>query len=142
MKIQIHALMFACALGAATPTIHAQKQDCTPPQADSKMPPDQQEAAADGYRIACESVKAYKKRAAEQKSAAEVDEYIPDHYFPKVPQNATLEDYQHWLYIEEDSCPNLVKQARASLPGFTTDAGKIAFLKTIQSLVTAKRACE
>lgn len=69
VKIQIHALMFACALGAATPTIHAQKQDCTPPQADSKMPPEQQEAAADGYRIACESVKAYKKRAAEQKSA-------------------------------------------------------------------------
>jgi len=134
--------MLACLLGAAAPAIHGQKPDCTPPKADSKMTPEQQKAAADGYRMACESVKAFKKRASEPKPAYSVDEYVPDLYFPRMPGNATLKDYLHWLYVEQDSCPHLVTQARAGLPGFTTDAGKIAFLKTIQTMVTNQRGCE
>ena len=142
MRIRIPALVLVGVFCAAVPAMHAQAKDCTPPPADPNLTPEQQKAAAGGYRVACESVKAFKKRAAEPKPAAGVDEYVPDLYFPRMRPNATLQDYMKWLDTERDSCPNLVRQARVGLAGFPSDVGKVEFLKTIQTLVTTKRACE
>ena len=59
-----------------------------------------------------------------------------------MPARPALKDYMNWLDDESDTCPNLVKQARAGLSAYTTDSGKAVFLKTIQSLVMSKKACE
>jgi len=122
--------------------MHAQKQACTPPPPDSKLTPAQQKAAAAGYKIACDSVNAYHKRIAQSKSDYQLDEVIPDLYFPRMRANATLNDYMQWLRDRSGSCPNLVKQARAGLAAYTTDEGKVAFLKAIQTMVTEKWSCE
>jgi hypothetical protein len=142
MRIPIRALILACACCVAAPAMHAQKQACTPPPPDSKLTPAQQKAAAAGYKIACDSVNAYNKRVAQSKSDYQLDEYIPDLYFPRMRANATLKNYVQWLRDQSGSCPNLVEQARAGLSAYPTDEGKLAFLQAIQTLVTNKGGCD
>jgi hypothetical protein len=148
VRMQIRALLLAGACCAAVPAMHAQKQSCNPPPADSKLKltPEQQKASDQGYRLACESANAAKAKAAQRKAAEseshyQLDSPIVDIAVRPLPSPVTLRDYMNWLDRESAYCPDLTSQARTGVNDFTTEQAKLVFLKVIRSNA-ARLGCE
>jgi len=134
----LFVLLTCCLASASLSHAAPPPQTCTPPPPDSHLTPAQQQLAAEGFRLACESANAYKPKK-DSDSAGELDEYIPDTpafiALPTAPN--TSGPYEHWIRAR---CSDLDRRMRPTLLKLGPD-DQLIYLKSIYDTVLERRQC-